>query len=253
MRHKLRRLVLNAINNTPLEGFARKIYSAFSQDKGTQYDRETRKVMQKALTGTSNCIDIGAYRGEILREMLAVCPGGNVFAIEPIPENYEYLCRHYHQATLFNLALSDTTGTATFYKVTGRPARSGLKKQKLPDPNEIVDEISVEVATLDTIIPTDQKIDFIKIDVEGAELQVMRGGAGLIKRDKPIVVFEFGADFANSFDTSAEDVYDFLTMDCELEVSVMNRWLRLEKSFSKTEFIEQVDSGADFYFMAYPG
>ena len=90
MRHKLRRFFLNVLNDTPLEGFARQIYATISQDKGTQYDRETRKVMRKALTATSNCIDVGAYRGEILREMLAVCPRGTIFAIEPIPENHAY-------------------------------------------------------------------------------------------------------------------------------------------------------------------
>ena len=65
------------------------------------------------------------------------------------------------------------------------------------------------------------------------------------------MVFEFGAGFARTFDTSAGDIYDFLVLECDLSLSLMSRWLRQDKSFNKIEFLERVDSGTDFYFMAY--
>ena len=61
--HRLRRTLLAAVQSTPFEGFARRLYGLIAQDRGTKYDRETGMVMQRVLGRKSNCIDIGAYRG----------------------------------------------------------------------------------------------------------------------------------------------------------------------------------------------
>ena len=151
MKHKLRRYLLFAIQDTPLETFARRVYAILAQNKGAIYDRETTKLIRKVLKRDSNCIDIGSYRGEILREMLKTAPQGKVFAFEPIPENYQYISRKYKGAVTYNVALSDRAGKSVFYHVTGRPARSGLRKQSYPDPNEKVEEITVNLEKLDNI------------------------------------------------------------------------------------------------------
>lgn len=65
--HKLRKNLLATIQDTPFEGISRRLYGLLARDRGTQYDRETYLVMQRVLLENSNCIDIGAYRGEILR------------------------------------------------------------------------------------------------------------------------------------------------------------------------------------------
>jgi hypothetical protein len=79
----------------------------------------------------------------------------------------------------------------------------------------------------------------------------LMGGVNLIKRDKPIVVFEFSVNYAEKFDTNAGDIYHFLTAECGLEVSVMSKWLQDKNPFSKLEFLERVGSAEDFYFIAY--
>jgi hypothetical protein len=150
------------------------------------------------------------------------------------------------------LALADKQGGATFYRVKGRPARSGLRRQRLPDPQETVEEISVKTDTLDNIIPKSTPIDFVKIDVEGAELNVLRGALELIKRDRPKIVFEFQPAFAEKFGYVSEDLFDFLANEADLKVTLMDTWLGDEKSgLSKQEFLESVDSHHEFYFMAY--
>ncbi len=251
MKHKLRRFALLATQDTPLETFARRVYSILVQSKGAGYDKETSKVMRKILKKDSNCIDIGAYRGDILREMLKTAPQGKVFAFEPVPENYQYLIKKYSNAAIYNMALSDRAGKSVFYHATGRPARSGLRKQSYPDPDENVEEITVNVDKLDNVIPNDTKIDFIKIDVEGAELFVLRGGEQLLKKSKPMVLFEHKPDLSRKFGTTTEQLYEFLSSQCNFNISLMKRWLRGGKPYSKEEFLNSVYSKSEFCFIAY--
>jgi len=223
-----------------------------SQGKGVQYDRETFKIMNKVLAQNSNCVDVGSYRGEILREMVKIVPNGQIFAFEPVPENYHYIVKKFKNVTLFNVALSDKRGTSTFCHVPGRPAKSGLKRLEYPDSNEKINEIVVDVETLDNLIPKSIPVDFIKVDVEGAELSVLRGGLELLKKYKPVVVFEYCIYFAKAYDSTPEKIYDFLTYECGLNISLMTRWLEGKSSYTRDEFSEIVYSVSEFYFMAYP-
>jgi FkbM family methyltransferase len=207
--------------------------------------------MQKSLRKDSNCIDVGAYRGETLRDMLKLAPLGKTYAFEPIEENCHYISKKYKRAIVHNIALSDKTGEATFYHVIGRPARSGLQKQAYPDPNELVNTIQVKVKRLDDVLPNDVKIDFIKVDVEGAELHVLRGGEELIKISRPIIVFEHGAELAKQFESSPEQIFDFIGNQCGLNLSSMARWLKREKPYLRQEFVDHVRLNEDFYFIAY--
>ena len=249
--HRLRRMLLTAIRDTSLEGIARRLYGILAQDSGTKYDRETYMVMQRVLDKNSNCIDIGAYRGEILRQMLKLSPEGRIFAFEPVPDNYSYLIRKYPKAKIFNVALADRTGTAEFFHATGRPARSGLKKQNYPDPEERVETLTVKMETLDNIIPLETRINVIKIDVEGAELNVLRGGKRLILQSRPVIVFEHGPGAIKPYGASSEDLYDFIVNETGCRLSTMERWLAGREPYSRVEFLEDVSNNREFYFIAY--
>ena len=131
MRHVIRRHLLNLIQKTPFEELIKDLVLRFSSGKGAIYDRETFEVMQQCLARDSNCIDVGAYRGDILRHLIKHAPDGEIYAIEPIPENCAYLKKKYPHVHLHHAALSDEMGKATFFHVQGRPARSG-RQQPVP-------------------------------------------------------------------------------------------------------------------------
>jgi len=69
MKLHLRRQLLNLMYGTPIESIARKTYMFLFQRENFYTDRLTIRVLEKALQPTSNCVDIGCYRGEILKSL----------------------------------------------------------------------------------------------------------------------------------------------------------------------------------------
>ncbi|MDZ7832286.1 MAG: FkbM family methyltransferase [Desulfobacterales bacterium] len=191
--------------------------------------------MKKVLRSDSNCIDIGCYRGEILKDMIKFVPDGRVFAFEPVPANCEYLSKKFPRVDLFQVALGDEAGLANFYYDSEHPARSGLAGQK-----DLTDEFQVEMETLDHIIPGDMNIDLIKIDVEGAEYKVIKGGENLIKRCRPVIIFECNNGSAELYNCHPGDLFDLISKEMGLKISSMSAWLKETPPFNRNAFIECV-------------
>lgn len=251
MNRSIKHFIQQRVANSPLESFARKAYTQFSRSRGAAYDRELSKVLRKALQPTSNCIDAGCYRGTVLRDMLKFAPRGAHFAFEPTPENFVYLNTSIKNAKIYNVALSDYSGKSTFQHVVSMPARSGFLKVEYPEHDEIIDEIIVNVDTLDNIIPYNLRIDLIKIDVEGAELAVIRGGQRIIKEYRPIIIFEYGMPKAEFYQEEPEQIYTLLTGEYGYQISLMERWLKGEHGLGGEEFSTLVRNRLEFNFMAY--
>jgi len=251
VKHFLRKLIVEATVGTPLEYGLRAAYRGLSRSQNVKYDRELIEVLRRSLRKDSNCIDVGCYRGDILRQMIKLAPQGSHLAFEPVPENFQYLTRAFPGARVLNLALSDKVGEATFNVVVGRTARSGLRKVEYPDPKQEVRQVQVHVDTLDNVVGS-KRVDFIKVDVEGAEVRVLRGGRELIRRDRPMLVFEHGHERAKYFGDKPEELFDLLAGELGLAVSLMERWLHGAAPMARDEFCGHVYQKMDFCFVAYP-
>lgn len=237
--------------NTPFEDIARQVYTRFSLSRAAQYHREIIVVMKQCLAKDSNCVDVGAYRGHVLREALKISPDGEHYAFEPLPDQHQYLIKRFPKAKTYGLALSDVVGEAIFHHVLSRPTYSGLREILYPTPYEQIEVIKVQMDLLDNIIPQELPIQFMKIVVQGAELLVLRGSVKTIRRSKPIIVFTYGSVNSSRYGTSSEDVYDFLAKECELRVSLMARWIKHRAPLSRREFIDEVYQQRNHYFIAY--
>ena len=233
-----------------IKNLLKKIPIAFT--KNQQYDKQTKQVLEKCLSQNANCIDVGCHEGEMLEIMLHHAPNGQHFGFEPIPELFSFLEKSFpSNCSFYQMGLSNEKGSTTFNHVLTNPGYSGIKKRRYDKPNEQDTTITIQTDLLDNIVPTDLKIDLIKIDVEGAEYLVMDGGKETIKRCQPIVIFEHGIGGADVYDIRPEMVYDLLVGYCGLNISTMKMWLNNTPSFSKDAFVEQFDKQLNYYFIAY--
>ncbi len=223
-------------------------------DLNQLYDMQIIEVMKCVLAHDSNAIDIGCHRGSMLTEILKIAPDGRHFAFEPLPDMFAHLQADFGSnlnVSLHNFALSDTSGSVTFQHVVSNPGYSGLRQRSYDRDNEQIVEMEVRTERLDDIVPRYIDIRFIKIDVQGAELGVLRGAVGTIRRCKPAIVFEHGLGAADCYGTKPEEVFDLL-VSCGLHCFTMELWLASggEKCLDRGAFAEEFRSGRSYCFLA---
>jgi FkbM family methyltransferase len=184
-------------------------------------DHEAMKlVLAVALAPDSNTIDVGAHEGAMLRDLVRLAPNGRHLAFEPIPELRAKLERDFAGVPgveIRSSALSDVTGDSTFQHVVTAPGYSGLKRRAMTVGEE-VREIRVRTERLDDTLPEGFEPSLVKVDVEGAELLVLRGAADMIARHRPVVLFEHGAGGYERYGATPGDLHDLLLRECGLRI-----------------------------------
>lgn len=183
--------------------FDLKVYRVIRDDLATQ------AVLSAVLRSDSHVIDVGAHRGDVLEQVIRLCPNGRFLAYEPIPDLARELAAKFPDATVRQAALSDETGNTTFQHVLHQPAYSGLLlRADIPGEGQ-VEPIKVELRRLDDDLPNEFRPAVIKVDVEGAEVRVLRGATETLHRFRPIVIFEHG--HSDLYDTTSDELWDLLT------------------------------------------
>jgi FkbM family methyltransferase len=163
-------------------------------------------------------IDIGAHIG-LLSTIIAQKVGrsGKVYAFEPTPSTFKLLQKTVainNQSNVvvpFRKAVSDKSGTATFY-ITDLPAHNSnsIINNKRTYANE--HGIEVEVISVDDFVSAQKlsKIDMIKIDAEGAEFAVLKGAAKTIDLYKPKIILALHPEGIVNFGDSLAEIWDFI-------------------------------------------
>ncbi|PKR81411.1 hypothetical protein CW751_04970 [Brumimicrobium salinarum] len=221
--------------------------------KNLEYDRLTREILKRFIKTNHNCIDIGCHKGEILELILKYAPNGRHYAFEPIPYLFKGLKEKFdHKVRLFPYALSHRNGITNFQLVKNAPAYSGIKKRKYNIKNPIIEEIQVELKTLDSVIPDKENIHFIKIDVEGGEFGVLKGAQQLLEKNKPIILFECGKGASDYYGTHPEKLHEFLTKTIGLSVYTLKSFIKESSSLNTETFVQHFNTNDEYYFVAAP-
>lgn len=237
-----------------IKDIARNILISLHLDltKNLKYDRLTKLIMKQVIKPNSNCIDVGCHKGEMLENILKLANHGNHFAFEPIPKFYKHLQAHFKdKATIYPYALSEKSEKSTFNFVKNAPAYSGLKKRQYDIKNPEIEEITIEVKPLDELIPSDTKIDFIKIDVEGAEFGVLKGAKSLLKYSKPYIIFECGLGASEYYQTNPKELFNFINDETGLKISLLQSFINKENPLSSDEFVRHFNDNSEYYFIAH--
>lgn len=180
------------------------------------------------VTPGSVCLDVGAAAGIYTVALAQLAgPDGEVHSVEPLSIAHPLWrrvlgARQRPNVRHHALALSTEPGRSNMSVPVGRHGGHVTGRSFLANHTSGIgsnaefagqEEVSVEVDTLDGLVKRAglRRLDFIKIDVEGGELAVLRGGEQTIAEFRPAMLIEIEARHITRYQHSAEDVVTWLT------------------------------------------
>ncbi|MBR7618911.1 FkbM family methyltransferase [Phenylobacterium sp. 20VBR1] len=195
--------------------------------KWAKHEPET-PYLADLLSGAPVCLHVGASDGRHSYVMTQVAPDARIYAFEPSAFTFEVLqhCLAWHgisrHVTPVHAAVSDTEGEmllVTPKKTSGRMGRAyafvsdtAPEGKVRPDLEDTGVELQpTPVVTLDGYCAANGigRVDFIRMDIEGAEQKALTGALGIIDRDRPHVLLEIHPAMLEArFGGSAEAVVE---------------------------------------------
>ncbi len=158
---------------------------------GITHEKTVINLVKNEIKKGDVVIDIGAHIGyyTVLFAKL-VGPEGKVFAFEASPKNFEILKKNvdmngYKNVVCNNKAVSDKNGKLTLY-MTGRTSTENFlfKPENFTDSTTIKNTVEIESITLDDYFTDfEDKINFLKMDISGAEPRVIKGMKSLLEKN----------------------------------------------------------------------
>jgi len=160
------------------------------------YEKSESKIMEEEIKVGNIVVDVGANIGLHTLNMARIVGNtGQVFAFEPDPSNFKILeknvkVNNYQNIILEQKAVGDKHGRTTLYQ-SDHPGMHRI----FPQTKQAKGQVQVELTSLDKYFIDSNlvdKINFIKIDVEGLEFSVLKGMKNILKNNKKIkMIFEF--------------------------------------------------------------
>ncbi|HEX2540224.1 MAG TPA: FkbM family methyltransferase [Caldimonas sp.] len=171
-------------------------------------DRRLDEVMRRAIRPATNCVDVGCHLGTYLHKFVTLAPNGTHRAFEPVAHKAEWLRRKFPTVTVMQMALGEATGTAEYFVYEDQTAYSGLAKSK--EPGVTPEARQIECRRLDDVVPQDAQVGFLKVDVNGGELGVLRGGRRVLMQDRPLVLLGCTQGGLTDYGLDSAQVHAFL-------------------------------------------
>jgi FkbM family methyltransferase len=189
------------------------------------FEVNERQFLRQFLQPGMVVVDVGANAGfYTLLSSTRVGPAGRVIAFEPSPRDRRYLESHLrlnrrHNVTVESCALGDHEGAAELFVFDAE--RTGCNSFHLADTRG-ARPVTVPVRRLDDCLAGCPKVDFVKMDVEGAELSALRGAETLFRTRRPALLCELHEKRTAPWGYAARDIVD-------LVASWGYRWFEIEE------------------------
>jgi len=183
---------------------------------GHNYESPETQYLQKVITKTSVCVDVGANVGYFTMLMAKKASFGKVYAFEPIPLNASLLRASAELNRLENIEIIESAVGASDGEVTLSQSTDSAYSSIRDTARKAVERvISVPITTLDNFVRqrSIHSIDVLKVDVEGAEGLVLMGSQELlgdIERRPNVVLMELFDENLSSYDANSSAIIDMM-------------------------------------------
>ena len=183
-------------------------------ERGAGFEGGEVGYLRDQLAADSVLLDIGANIGVVAVRLAHEIPGLRVIAVEPSPPTYESL--------VANVARNDVGETTEALQLAlGREPGSVLMTTNLNAANHVVPgsrtaasaaEVEVPRTTVDALVVERElaRLDAIKLDVEGFELDVLRGATETLRKFRPLIVIEIEARWTHRYGYEPDEIFDLL-------------------------------------------
>jgi len=178
-----------------------------------------KQTFLKTIRPRWNVVEIGANLGYFTNLFQTlVGSNGQVHAFEPVPSTFQRLqnslLKGSNHCTLYNLGTAKEAGEVIFHIPVNDHGQATMYPHDCNTwKSREIEEVSCSVIKLDEFVPISSlsKIDFIKIDVEGAELPSLQGAERILSKHKPLLFVEGCKAWMKSFHYTPKEMDSFLT------------------------------------------
>jgi FkbM family methyltransferase len=172
---------------------------------GEEFEPNTVDIFSQLCRRDSRVLDVGSNIGMTALALSQICPDGKIVAIEPLPRTFQYLTRNVAKSgasnvKTYNFALGSAEGSVL---MQGHPSNFACSfvadSYSIPTSDHFSQQVPVK--RLDDVFPqlSLDRLDLLKIDVEGFELEVLAGAAETLNIYKPIIFMEMNHWCLNIF------------------------------------------------------
>ena len=181
---------------------------------GNKWEPYMHNIFEKYINLDSIVLEAGCHIGTHTLKLASLCK--HLHAFEPLPSsnkllNYNLKTNNITNVSLYCEGLSDLIGKTQYaWVLEFNPGCAGLMNNPMPmNCSKPIDKpINVKLTTIDTL--NLQKLDFIKLDIEGYELNALKGAEETIKKHKPVLCIEIFDQWLERFDTTSTEVQGYI-------------------------------------------
>lgn len=203
------------------------------------FEYSSLQLFSTLLKQGNNILDVGANSGlySIFYSKL-VGEEGRVYSFEPDPNTFTFLLENLklnecNNVSTYNWALSNKESIIEMVSYNPEDLNLKLQGDSFKYMKEVFDKSEAtgngkKAYKLDDLeeIKKIPKIDFIKIDVEGAEFLVLQGSLSIIRKHKPVIIFELSGEWTARFNYKPYEVLILLNeLNYEMEEYDLQQWI----------------------------
>ncbi len=216
---RLKRLVLRGIEASGLDLY-RSPSGRYTLQPKLRLSKDPFKDVASIIGECRRIFDVGAHVGQTTRRLVKRFPEATVFSFEPDPDSFKALERASPAGVqCHSIALGSKNGAATLHRYGLDQTNSLLRKSPEAERYVVdssyfanVGEVPVRVSTLDTFCEEHNVpgIDFLKIDAQGYELEVLKGASRMLGKPIPAIYLEINFVRYYVGQPLFQEVYEFL-------------------------------------------